>query len=97
MQSPLPRYVLAVAGYLLICLLASTSPIFAQNTRIESFNKAKKLMAQVLVGHETEFYCGCTYTGSEVDVASCGYQPKKDPDRAKRIEWEHVVLPPAKK
>ena len=29
--------------------------------------------------------------GSEVELASCGYQPKKDPDRAKRLEWEHVV------
>jgi deoxyribonuclease-1 len=43
------------------------------------------------VGHETEFYCGCAYVGNEVELASCGYQPKKDPDRAKRLEWEHVV------
>ena len=91
MLSPLHRYVLVVAGCLLVCLLASTPPLFAQNTRIDSFNHAKKLLTQVYAGHETTFYCGCTYAGSEVDVASCGYQPKKDPDRAKRIEWEHVV------
>jgi len=66
-------------------------PAFAQNTTIDSFNHAKKLMVQVFVEHETEFYCGCTYAGNEVDLPSCGYQPKKDPDRAKRLEWEHVV------
>src|SRR5207253_8000253 len=48
-------------------------------------------LTQVFVGHETTFYCACTYAGNEVDLASCGYQPKKDPDRAKRLEWEHVV------
>jgi deoxyribonuclease-1 len=66
-------------------------PAVAQNTRIDSFNHAKKLLTQIFAGHETTFYCGCTYTGNEVDPASCGYQPKKDPDRAKRLEWEHVV------
>jgi len=67
---------------LLICLLASIPTAFAQNTTIDSFNHAKKLLTQVFAGHETEFYCGCTYAGNEVDLASCGYQPKKDPDRA---------------
>jgi len=66
-------------------------PAFAQNTTIDSFNRAKKLLTQVFAGHETEFYCGCPYAGHEVDLASCGYQSKKDPDRAKRLEWEHVV------
>jgi deoxyribonuclease-1 len=91
MLSPLRGHILIVAWCLLFCILASTSPLFAQNTTNDSFNKAKKLMAQVFAGHETTFYCGCAYTGNEVDVASCGYQPKKDPDRAKRLEWEHVV------
>jgi len=27
-----------------------------------------------------------------VDLASCGYQPKKKRERAERLEWEHVVL-----
>jgi deoxyribonuclease-1 len=48
-------------------------------------------MEQVFAGHETTFYCGCTYSGNEVDLASCGYQAKKDLDHAKRLEWEHVV------
>ena len=38
------------------------------------------------------FYCNCDYdfeTGP--DLASCGYQIRKQPKRANRIEWEHVM------
>ena len=75
-----------------VFILGSISQAFAQNTTIESFNKAKKRMVEVFAGHETTFYCGCSYTGKDIDLASCGYQPKKDDaKRAKRLEWEHVV------
>ena len=87
---PTPTPMLVILGCIVL-MLVSMLPAFAQNTTIDSFNRAKKLMAQVYVGHETEFYCGCTYAGNEIELASCGYQPKKDPDRAKRLEWEHVV------
>jgi deoxyribonuclease-1 len=80
-----------VISCIIVLLLTSSPPIFAQNTTIDSFNHAKKLLTQVFMGHETTFYCGCAYTGNEVNIASCGYQPKKDLDRAKRLEWEHVV------
>ena len=73
MLSPLDRYVLVVAGCLLICLLASTPPLFAQNTTIDSFNHAKKLLTQVFAGHETTFYYGCAYTGKK---PPCGVSPK---------------------
>ena len=80
---------------MLLCpllILSVASLPFAQNTAIESFNKAKKRMAEVFAGHETTLYCGCAYTGKDIDLASCGYQPKKDDaKRAKRLEWEHVV------
>jgi len=91
MFSPLRRYTLIVAWGLLLCLLASPPPLCAHNTTIDAFNHAKKLFAQVFAGHEAEFYCGCPYAGHEMNLTSCGYQPKKDPDRAKRLEWEHVV------
>ena len=75
-----------------VFILGSISQAFAQNTTIESFNKAKKRMVEVFAGHETTFYCGCSYTGKDIDLASCGYQPKKDAAKlAKRLEWEHVV------
>lgn len=42
------------------------------------------------------FYCGCQWqwagrTGGRVNLASCGYQVRKQVDRAERIEWKHVV------
>ena len=55
-----------------------------------SFNQAKKL-AWGLHPDDTEFYCGCRFQGNRVDLASCGYQPRKSPQRAARIEWEHIV------
>jgi deoxyribonuclease I len=91
MLSPLRGHTLVIVSCLLICIPTSTPPIFVQNTTIDSFNHAKKLMAQVFAGHETTFYCECAYTENEVDLASCDYLLKKDPDRAKRLEWEHVV------
>lgn len=56
-----------------------------------TFASAKKLLPKVFSGLEEEFYCGCRYQGKQVDLASCGYVPRKNLDRALRIEWEHVV------
>jgi len=41
-------------------------------------------------------YCGCKWvwtgkSGGRVDLASCGYIPRKNANRAARIEWEHIV------
>jgi deoxyribonuclease-1 len=91
MSCPWRGYALAIIACVLGLILIAPSPLLAQNTTIDSFNHSKKLMAQVFVGHETEFYCGCAYTGNEVNLTSCGYQPKTDPERAQRLEWEHVV------
>lgn len=55
------------------------------------FANAKKVLPRVFAGMEEEFYCGCRYRGNVVDLASCGYQARKNPTRAARIEWEHVV------
>ncbi|MDR3412045.1 MAG: endonuclease [Formivibrio sp.] len=55
------------------------------------FVHAKKVLPQVFAGEEEDFYCGCRYTGKNVDFSSCGYEPRKNADRAGRIEWEHVV------
>ena len=86
--APTPMLVISCC---IVLMLTSMLPAFAQNTRIDSFNHAKKLLTQVFAGHAIEFYCECSHAGSEVDLASCGSEPKKDPDRAKRIEWEHIV------
>lgn len=56
-----------------------------------NFNRAKTLLPQVFNGLNQTFYCGCSYTDKTVDLNSCGYQIRKDPRRAGRVEWEHVV------
>jgi deoxyribonuclease-1 len=55
------------------------------------FANAKKVLPKIFAGMEDDFYCGCHYVGHVVQLASCGYQPRKNPTRAARIEWEHVV------
>lgn len=60
------------------------------------FDDAKRLAERVYSDHPEEFYCGCRITwrngGKDlVDLNGCGYQIRKDPTRAQRIEWEHVV------
>jgi deoxyribonuclease I len=75
-----------------VFVLATTAlPVAAQNTRIDSFEAAKKLAPQIYADHPEEFYCGCRYHGKDVDITSCGYEPKRDVKRASRLEWEHVV------
>ncbi|AQS50931.1 endonuclease [Paenalcaligenes hominis] len=56
-----------------------------------NFNRAKTLLPQVFNGLNQTFYCGCSYTDKTVDLNSCGYRIRKDPRRAGRVEWEHVV------
>ncbi len=43
-----------------------------------------------------ELYCGCKWTwvgksGGRIDAESCGYQTRKQQNRAERTEWEHIV------
>ncbi|HPU80209.1 endonuclease [Accumulibacter sp.] len=55
------------------------------------FANAKKILPTIFAGMENDFYCGCRYVGHVVQLASCGYEPRRNPTRAARIEWEHVV------
>lgn len=57
----------------------------------ENFPHAKKLLARMYKEKEKTFYCGCKYSGKTIDFGSCGYSVRKRPNRAKRVEWEHVV------
>ena len=75
-------------------LLALFSPVALAFQGIEAprtFNEAKKVAWKLYAGQERTFYCGCEYTGNRVDLESCGYQPRKNSERASRVEWEHVV------
>ncbi|HPY42666.1 MAG TPA: endonuclease, partial [Thiolinea sp.] len=61
-----------------------------------SFSQSKLVLAQkIYKNHLVGFYSSCRFHAQQKllvsDWASCGYQARKNPERAKRIEWEHVV------
>ncbi len=69
-----------------------------------SFSAAKRILdRQIYTGNDrVTFYCGCDYapapnpnkpsrTRLTPDADSCGLKPRKNADRAGRIEWEHIV------
>ncbi|RLM28224.1 deoxyribonuclease I [Brenneria alni] len=74
-----------------LSLISATA--FGQN--INNFTQAKAAAVKVNQGAPGSFYCGCEikWQGKKgiPDLASCGYQVRKNELRAHRIEWEHVV------
>jgi deoxyribonuclease-1 len=78
-----------------LALILTLAPALANaegNTRIQSFNKAKKLMLKkVYYDHRTTIYCGCTFSSKKKITRRNGYVPIRDNKRANRLEWEHVV------
>ncbi len=65
------------------------------NYHQNNFSQAKAYAAQINADAPGSFYCGCkiNWQGKKgvPDLASCGYQVRKNANRANRIEWEHVV------
>jgi len=61
----------------------------------KSFTQAKKEAAEIYLAHQEAFYSGCEYyaVGKKLVPlkSTCGYQTRKNENRASRIEWEHVV------
>lgn len=77
---------------LLLCSLSLLAVTFtAQADAPRTFAEAKKAAWKLYAPQSTEFYCGCKYNGNRVDLAGCGYIPRKNLNRAQRIEWEHIV------
>jgi deoxyribonuclease-1 len=81
-------------------LLVFISASFAESAL--DFRKAKKALVDVYIDNSVTFYCGCDYTlklkpESQTkkrltpDWKSCEYSPRKQPKRASRVEWEHVM------
>ena len=72
-------------------LCSSLISVAADAEAPQTFSEAKKIAWQLYAPQSTEFYCGCKYKGNRVNLAACGYVPRKNPARAARIEWEHIV------
>jgi deoxyribonuclease I len=89
--------------YICACLLASLLlPSLAlgepPSRPLKNFESAKHIARDVIYsGHATDFYCGCDYTpnntksGGIIDPEGCGYTPRKNKVRGKKLEWEHVM------
>lgn len=80
-------------------LLFVIAPTFASAPT--SFNEAKSVAKRDVFfdqagGPVGDLYCGCKWewvgkSGGRVNAESCGYEVRKQPTRAARIEWEHIV------
>lgn len=83
------RLLLIVAALLALPMLAISAPA--------DFREAKEAMRYVYADHRETLYCGCKFSfvgrsgAGRTDLESCGYTIRKQPKRAQRIEWEHVV------
>lgn len=89
--------------FLLVCTIAVACS-FAENgnstkpTQKHNYKEASKILPKVYYGElQKDLYCGCPYRNKkDIDVSKCGYEPRYNPkrksyERAKRIEWEHIV------
>ncbi len=61
------------------------------NREVSSFRRAKTHVDEIYAGQEVTFYCGCEYAKDTVQLSTCGYKPRKNSKRAKRLEIEHIV------
>jgi deoxyribonuclease-1 len=83
---------------LALCLCV-VSAVFASPP--STFSEAKVVAKQKVYldqadSAQGDLYCGCKWTwvgksGGRVDPDSCGYQARKQQNRADRTEWEHIV------
>jgi len=79
-----------LTGLLLLMVLPAIADDLPHNIR--NFSEAKRLAAEVYLDRKETFYCGCGFDKKKrVEPSVCGYEPRKNNKRAKRIEWEHIV------
>ena len=76
---------------LILLIGLSVNASASGNQNIKNFSEAKKIAVRIYKDHQVTIYCPCKYSGKTIDLKSCGYEVYKDPKRASRLEWEHVV------
>lgn len=77
-----------------LCFTASinASNVIAEPLYADTFSEAKRDVMKIYADHMVDQYCGCTFNSKkQVDLASCGYEPRKNLKRAERIEIEHAM------
>jgi len=79
-----------LSGLLLLMVWPAIADDLPHNIR--NFSEAKRLAAEVYLDRKETFYCGCGFDKKKrVEPSACGYEPRNNNKRAKRIEWEHIV------
>lgn len=87
--------IIVIVAIILYQFLGGDSTVY--QGQVKSFDQAKRALVSLYKAHpdQEEFYCGCDFdfngNSGIVDLASCGYKIRTNPERANRIEWEHVV------
>ncbi len=71
----------------LFTAIPTATPAYA----VKDFREAKRIATQLHAARGLTLYCRCHYSGKAIDMRSCGLIPARDPRRAARLEWEHVV------
>lgn len=67
------------------------------NITNQSFNSAKRMLErEVYFDHRETIYCGAGFDERNNVTAPTGFITSKYLNRAKRIEWEHVLYNPGK-
>jgi deoxyribonuclease-1 len=62
------------------------------NSTNDSFKIAKKNIMEIYKVRKVSFYCSCVFSmKKKIYPSSCGYVPKREGHRTKRIEIEHIV------
>jgi len=77
-----------------LLLLLFSYPHFsgaAGNEKVKNFRQAIKIAAKLHAENPYTIYCGCRYQGKVIDIASCGYQPRRNKKTSTQLNWEHVV------
>lgn len=87
--------------FLILFIVLGIAFHFPVNAAPQYFSEAKVQARQTIYADQNQseqgtLYCGCKWewtgkSGGRVDLESCGYVPRKNANRAARIEWEHIV------
>lgn len=94
--------ILKAVFLLLLFLTSLQSALLAADVRpsSESGFEASKILLRQHVYHDQnrvgDFYCGCPWrwvgrSAGRLDLEACGYTIRSQPNRAIRLEWEHIV------
>lgn len=78
-----------------LVIITGLAFLMSHQTLARTFSHAKKQAAVIYLNQQKTFYSACDYyaEGKKLrpDWASCGFTPRKNANRASRIEWEHVM------